>query len=435
MKIPQQFLHVRQWFTVPRLLAALAVLAVAAAAAFALLGRDGDDERYRTETVSAGAIEQTVSANGTLNPVTLVSVGTQVSGLVEKIFVDYNDRVQKGQVLMVLDDSVLQASLRQSEANLEAARSALALAQTDLQRLEPLVADGFVSAQEYDQARQAVRDAQAKVIQTSAQVDRDRTSLGYSVIRSPVSGVVVARVVDVGQTVAASFNTPELFRIAADLKKMQIDAYFAEADVGQIRVGQKTGFRVDAFPEQRFPGVVKQVRLDPKTESNVVTYDVVVSVDNDDGRLLPGMTAYVDVTIAERHDVLRVPNTALRFRPEDTEPETADTSTSSPGLMQGVARGVAGGGPGMGGPPRGMGSPRNGTRPRDGERRGSAPAGKGTVYVLIDGVPKETPIETGIADRRWTEVRSGLKAGDVVVVEDLSLVQEKRSGKGFSLGM
>ncbi len=376
-----------------------------------------DRPNFRLEKVEQGDIAQTVSANGTLNPVTLVSVGTQVSGMVQQLFVDYNDRVEKGQVLMTLDDSLLKAAVQQSQANLEAARSAYALAQTNLKRLEPLAKEGFVSAQEFDQARQALRDAQARVTQLSAQLDRDHTNLAYSVIRSPVSGVVVARVVEAGQTVAASFNTPELFKIAADLKEMQIDAYFAEADVGQIRVGQKVGFRVDAYPNERFQGEVKQVRLNPKTESNVVTYNVVVAVANPDEKLLPGMTAYVDVTIAEKSGVLRVPNTALRFRPADDKEKDEEKS----GMAKNMAAGSM---PNMGGP-----------RPRGGGRSGNAVASRSRVYILKDGVATELKIEAGIADRRYTEIKSGLKAGDEVIVEDLSLVQEKRQNKGFMMGM
>lgn len=383
---------------------------------------DALESRYRSEPAAVGNIEQTVSANGTLNPVTLVSVGTQVSGQVRSIHADYNDRVTKDQVLMRLDDSVLAASLRQSEANLAAANAALGLARTNLQRLQPLLAEGFVSAQEHDTARQAMLDAEARAVQAKAQVDRDRTNLDYSVIRSPVSGVVVARVVDVGQTVAASFNTPELFRIAADLTEMQIDAYFAEADVGRIRVGQAVKFRVDAFPDDRFRGSVKQIRLNPKTESNVVTYDVVVAVKNPDGRLLPGMTAYVDVTVAEKNDVLRVPNAALRFRPAEAEEKT--TENPAGGLAQGLVRSALPAGPGMGRP-----------QARDKARRGGdAGEGTGTVYVLEGDVLRAVVLKTGIADKRYTEVLEGLQPGAAVVLEDTSPPAEKRSGGGFSLG-
>lgn len=406
-------------------------------------GSNKDENRFRTEAVSRGSIEQTVSANGSLNPVTLVSVGTQVSGMVKDLYADYNDRVEQGQVLVRLDDSVLQATVLQSEANLAAARSSMALADTNLKRMHPLAKEGFVSAQEYDQAQQTWRDAKARVTQLEAQLTRDKTNLGYSVIRSPVSGVVVLRAVDAGQTVAASFNTPELFKIAADLKEMQIDAYFSEADVGQIRVGQKVKFRVDAFPNERFSGEVKQVRLNPKTESNVVTYDVVVSVANPDEKLLPGMTAYVDVTLAEKRNVIRVPNAALRFRPaeeENAEKNAAAGNKSSPGVTQTMTQGMT---PNMGGRPGGMarqGGSGNGGGAR-GEGRGErsegrdGASGKGKVYVLQGNTLKAVEVEVGIADRRYTEIKSGLEEGAEVVVEDLSLVQDKRQSKGFMMGM
>ncbi|MDP2229016.1 MAG: efflux RND transporter periplasmic adaptor subunit [Moraxellaceae bacterium] len=305
---------IRSFLTWPVIVTALLLLALAA---YFWRGSDDISARFRTEAIDRGDISQRVSANGTLNPVTLVSVGTQVSGTITALYADFNDRVQQGQVLMQLDDALLRASLQQSEASLASAQSALRLAQSDIDRIAPLAKDGFVSQQELDKTQQAFRDAQARLVQARSQVARDRANLGYSVIRSPVSGVVVLRAVDAGQTVAASFNTPELFKIAKDLREMQIDAYFAEADIGQIRVGQKVSFRVDAFSGQRFQGAVKQIRLNPKTEQNVVTYNVVVAVENPEEKLLPGMTAYVDIGVQERRDVLRVPNAALRFKPSD----------------------------------------------------------------------------------------------------------------------
>lgn len=384
----------------------LLLLAIVIAGAFVSCSKSkGDKQRYRTEDVSTGRIEQTVSANGTLNPVTLVSVGTQVSGTVQKLYTDFNARVEQGQVLMELDDSLLRAAVQQSEANIASAQSALSLAQSNMQRLQPLAKDGFASQQELDQAKQALKEAQARVAQTTAQLAKDRANLGYTVIRSPVSGVVVSRAVDVGQTVAASFQTPELFKIAKDLREMQIDAYFSEADVGRIRVGQSVKFRVDAFPNESFKGLVKQVRLNPKTDSNVVTYDVVVAVDNPEEKLLPGMTAYVDVRLAEKEDVLRLPNAALRFHPEDGDEDKKDSGDN------------AGGGKGKG----------------KGKRQ--ADEHVATVYVLDGEALKKVTVQTGIADRRYTEVVSGLKANSAVVVEDLSLVGQKRKTKGFQMGM
>lgn len=386
-------------FLRPRVLVVLA-LVVLVAAGFVACRDKGDATSYRTENVDHGDIAQTVSANGTLNPVTLVSVGTQVSGTITDLYVDFNDRVEAGQILMRLDDALLRAALQQSEANYASAQSALRLAQSDVERIAPLAKDGFVSQQELDRSQQALKDAQAKVAQTNAQVKKDRTNLDYAVIRSPVSGVVVSRAVDAGQTVAASFNTPELFKIARDLREMQIDAYFSEADIGQIVVGTPVSFRVDAFSGRRFAGIVKQIRLNPKNESNVVSYNVVVNVDNADQKLLPGMTAYVDIKVQEKDGVLRVPNSALRFKPTDESRVVKAAESSSSGKSS--AASAANGGDESG----------NGER-----RRSSRAGGNGRVYVLRDGKLHEVRVAIGITDRRYTELRDkALKAGDAVVV-------------------
>ena len=383
----------------PRVLVVLALMLLVAAG-FVACRDKGDATSYRTENVDHGDIAQTVSANGTLNPVTLVSVGTQVSGTITDLYVDFNDRVEAGQILMRLDDALLRAALQQSEANYASAQSALRLAQSDVERIAPLAKDGFVSQQELDRSQQALKDAQAKVAQTNAQVKKDRTNLDYAVIRSPVSGVVVSRAVDAGQTVAASFNTPELFKIARDLREMQIDAYFSEADIGQIVVGTPVSFRVDAFSGRRFAGIVKQIRLNPKNESNVVSYNVVVNVDNADQKLLPGMTAYVDIKVQEKDGVLRVPNSALRFKPTDESRVVKAAESSSSGKS--AAASPANGGDESGNSER---------------RRSSRAGGNGRVYVLRDGKLHEVRVAIGITDRRYTELRDkALKAGDAVVV-------------------
>ena len=358
---------------------AVVALLVLGAAAFLLWHKNQQPaaaERYKTERLATGDITQTVSANGTLNPVVLVSVGTQVSGTVKKLYADFNDRVKQGQVLVELDDSLFQAQVKQSEANVSSAEASLALASANAVRTRDLFAQEYVSKQELDQAEQAEQAAQAQLELSKAQLQKDRTNLSYTVIRSPVSGVVVDRQIDVGQTVAASFQTPTLFKIAQDLRQMQIDSSFAEADVGNIREGQTVRFSVDAFPARSFQGVVKQVRLNPTTQQNVVTYDVVVSVNNPEEILLPGMTAYVNITTAERHNVLLVPNAALRFKPQ----ESSD---------------------------------------KQGGRRERQEESRGTVYVLQGQQLKAVSVATGLTDNRFTEVLSGpLKAGDAVVVED-----------------
>ena len=332
-------------------------------------------ERYRTEVVRPGEITQTVSANGTLNPVVLVRVGTQVSGTVSELHADFNDRVHAGEVLVVLDDALFRAQVQQSEANVGNARAAVELAVANEARMRQLHRGGFISEQELDQTVQGAKSARAQLALAQAQLEKDRTNLAYTVIRSPVSGVVVDRQVDVGQTVAASFQTPTLFLIAQDLSKMQIDSSFAEADIGNIRVGQPVRFRVDAFSDRSFQGTVKLIRLNPVTQQNVVTYDVVMAVDNPDQILLPGMTAYVNIVVARRQGVPVVSNAALRFRPVEAAPAAA--------------------------------------APRGREGRTA------TVYVLENDRLRSVSIVPGITDNRYTEVVSGeLEPGARVVVED-----------------
>jgi HlyD family secretion protein len=357
--------------------------------------------RYATAPVAKGAITQSVAANGTLNPVTLVSVGSQVSGIVSKLYADFNDHVKAGQVLLELDPTLNRAQLQQSEANVASARASYELAQANEARMRGLYAQEYVTRQDLDTAVQALKAAKAQLDVAEAQVVRDRRNLDNTVIRSPVSGVVVSRLVDVGQTVAASLQAPTLFTIARDLSKMQIDTSYAEADVGNIRVGQPATFRVDAFPNRIFQGEVRQVRLNPTTQQNVVTYDVVVSVNNDDQVLLPGMTAYVNIVVAKRKDVLMVPNAALRFRPSDG------------GTRQGATRN-------SGERPAGE------ARPRD--KGESVPMG--TVYVLENGQPKAVRIPVGITDNRMTEVLDGdLKEGDAVITEDLQPPAKAGAGR------
>jgi HlyD family secretion protein len=337
--------------------------------------------RYRTLNLERGDITQLASANGTLNPVVLVSVGTQVSGTVKRWYADFNAHVKAGQTLLELDPAIYQAQVAQSTATLANARSQLKLAEANAARAEELFKLDYIARQDLDTAVQAREAAHAQVALAEAQLSKDRTNLSYSVIRSPVTGVVVSREVDVGQTVAASLQTPELFKIAQDLTKMQIDSSYAEADVGNIKVGQSVSFRVDAYPNRVFAGSVRQVRLNPTTLQNVVTYDVVVAVDNPDLVLMPGMTAYVNILVAQRKDALLVPNAALRFRPLDAAARTA--------------------------------------RPTDARKDVQNAGPTGTVYILDKGAPKAVRIRTGITDNRLTEVLGGeLKAGDAVIVED-----------------
>ena len=398
-------------FHSPLALTAMAAIVIAAGIAYYWRQAAEAPPQYRTQAVEKGDVSQTVSANGTINPVTLVSVGTQVSGTVKKLYVDFNSKVQKGQILLELDDALLAAQVRQSEAGAQSAQASLDLAAANEKRTRDLFALEYVSQQDLDTAVQARKAAEAALLSARAQLDRDRANLSYSVIRSPVSGVVVDREVDVGQTVAASLQTPTLFKIAQDLSKMQIDTNFAEADIGDIRVGQTVRFTVDAFENRHFRGEVKQIRLNPTTVSNVVTYDVVVNVNNPEQILLPGMTAYVNITVAERKNVLLVPNAALRFKP------SADGQIESPAGDTG--KNIAGNsGATQGGKPEA-------TKPTPGHPRDTFP---GKVYVLANGKLKPVSVTVGITDNRNTEIAGGdLKAGDQVVIGEAVDADQSRS--------
>ena len=374
------------WF---RILGVLALAAALGTAGWTWIKGDQVPvgERYRTVKVERGSITQTVSANGTLTPVVLVSVGTQVSGTVLRLHADFNQRVTKGQVLAELDPALLAAAEKQSLANVASAEASLKLARANEDRLLQLFAQEYISRQEMDQGIQIREAAQAQVQLGKAQLERDRTNLRYSVIRSPVSGVVVDRQIDLGQTVAASFQTPTLFKIAQDLKRMQIDSSVAEADVGSIRVGQDVQFRVDAFPDRSFAAKVRQIRLNPTIASNVVTYNVVVEVANPDEILLPGMTAYLSVVIQTKSGVLMVPNAALRFRPAGAD-KRAETDAGKP-------------------------------------RKRSGPQ----VYVLRGEGIAPVEFQAGISNGRFTEAAGGaLNENDALVVEDLKPAGKKDRG-------
>ncbi|MDO8310670.1 MAG: efflux RND transporter periplasmic adaptor subunit [Sideroxyarcus sp.] len=353
------------------------------------------EQQYRTQAVEKGEVKQIVSANGTINPVSLVNVGTQVSGTVKNLYVDFNSKVEKGQVLLELDDALLAAQQKQSQANVQSAAASVELATANEARMRNLFEQEYASRQELDTAVQAKKAAEAQLQLTRATVEKDQANLAYTVIRSPVSGVVVDRSVDVGQTVAASLQTPTLFKIAQDLSKMQIDANFAEADIGRIRVGQTVRFTVDAFAGRNFKGEVRQIRLSPTVQQNVVTYDVVVNVDNPEQILMPGMTAYVSIAVQERKDVLLVPNAALRFKP-------ANSDTAKRGSGEAA-------------------SAKNGKPKRD--------AFSGTVYVLQGGVPVPLAVSLGITDNRNTEIVGGdLKQGDQVVIGDALTGSKAQAG-------
>ncbi len=271
---------------------------------------------YLTAPVERGEILTTITSSGTLDPVATVDVGTQVSGIIDRIYVDFNDTVEKGQLIAELDRTFLAGALDEALASRNRARALYDLAEAEYRRNEPLYKKGFLSEQEFTKIRTDYLSQQATLQSAEASVKKARINLQYATITSPIKGTVIQRNIEVGQTVAASFSAPTLFVIAEDLRRMQILASVDEADIGEIHRLQEVRFTVQAFPDRNFLGVVEQVRLQPTVEQNVVTYTVVIETDNKDGLLLPGMTATVDFVVAKAENALLVPNAALRFRPQ-----------------------------------------------------------------------------------------------------------------------
>jgi HlyD family secretion protein len=369
-----------------KILVIIAIIIVIAVAGFVLFKSNGNEPKFRFDKITKGDVEMAVTATGTVNPVTTVLVGTQVSGTIKNIYVDFNSPVKKGQLIAQIDPALFEAQVNQARANLLSAKANLEKAEASevdakrtMQRNKELLAKNLIAQSDFDTAetnyetaKASVSAAKAQVTQSEAALSSAETNLFYTKIISPVDGIVVSRNVDVGQTVAASFQTPTLFSIAQDLTKMQIDTNVAEADIGNVKVGEDVEFTVDAYPDIIFKGKVWQVRNAPITVQNVVTYDVVILVNNPELKLRPGMTANVSIIIAIKKDVLKIPNAALRFRP----PEKAKTPA---------------------------------------QQKGSA------IWVLEQGKPKRLPITTGISDGSYTElVSGGLSEGQELIVESLA---------------
>lgn len=294
-----------------------AVVLVAIVAWLMFGGKKEEKVTFETATVSKQSIQNTITATGTIEPVTSVTVGTQVSGIVSKLYVDYNSVVKKGQVIAELDKTNLMSELNTARANLSSAQSALNYQQDNYRRYKTLYDKGLVSADDYESARLSYLQAKEQVATSRENVNRAQTNLGYATITSPIDGIVLSKSVEEGQTVAASFNTPELFTIAQDLTDMRVIANIDEADIGGVKDGQRVTFTVDAFPDDSFEGQVTQVRQQATTESNVVTYEVVISARNDDLKLKPGLTANVTIFTLEKNEVQAVPSRALRFTPNE----------------------------------------------------------------------------------------------------------------------
>jgi HlyD family secretion protein len=365
----------RRW-----LVAALAV-AVAVLVGVYFLRRDEQQkgERYRSEAADRGTITMTVSATGTVSPVTTVQVGSQVSGIIARLHADFNSHVKQGELLAELDPAPFQQQVDQRRAEVTKARVEAANTQLTYDRQRRLFEAGVVSQAEVDSARAANDASRAQLALSQAALKQAETNLGYTRIYSPIAGEVVARQYDVGQTVAASFQAPTLFIIAEDLTRMQVAADVDQSDIGQVAVGQVGRFTVDAYPEQEFRGRIAQVRLNATVNQNVITYPVIIEVANPDGKLRPSMTANVTIEVATVRDALRVPNAALRFRPESAEKAAAGKTA-----VQSASTGAAG------------------------AKRAQ------TVYVLGErNALRPAAIRTGITDGHYTQVVSGaLQPGD-----------------------
>jgi HlyD family secretion protein len=372
----------------------LAVVILAAVAGGYFYFRHGRTEPLNFTTVAAtrGELTSTVTATGILNPVKSVQVGCQVSGRISDIYVDFNSVVKSGDLIAQLDPRTYLAQVASAEADLSNATANLELQRVQAQRSADLYTNNLVSGSDYDISVATLHQAEAAVKIKQASLENAKTSFGYTKIFSPVDGVVISRAVDVGQTVAASFNTPTLFLIANDLTKMQIDAAVAEADVGGVIEGQWVDFTVDAYPTRTFRGQVTQVRNSPTTVNNVVTYDAVIGVTNADYKLKPGMTANVSIIVAERENALKLPNAALRFRPPDSAVVLTNELVSLPQPTNAIA----------------------GTK-----GRGRGNRSVRTVYFVTgdEHSPSLRPVQvkTGITDGIFTEVIDGLKEGDKVV--------------------
>jgi HlyD family secretion protein len=390
----------------------LGIIAAAVAGVALLLGGRGKaDAKYRTAKADRGMITQTVTASGFLSAVTTVQVGSQVSGIIQSLHADFNSPVKKGQVIAELDPTPFQARLDQSDANLEKARVEMRNAEIGLRRQKKLAQEGLAPQADVDAAQANYDSSRASVQQAEAQVKQARTDLRYARILAPIDGVVVSRAFDVGQTVAASFQAPTLFTIAQDLTKMQVAADVSESDIGRIKVNQPVRFNVDAYPNREFRGEVDQIRLNATVTQNVVTYPVIITVANPDGTLRPNMTANVSIDVATVQDVLRVPNAALRFRPEGVPTPTPMSPPAGAGGQSAARSGsreAPAGGSGAASPARaGL---------RDG---GAGRAQRQIVWLLPapNGTPRAVEVRTGITDGRYTQIVSGdVSPGAEVIV-------------------
>ena len=349
-----------------------------------------DKPHYEVVPVARGTLKLDVSASGTIQPINVVSVGTQISGIIERVYVDYNSVVKKGDLLAEIDRFTLEQELNEAKAQAQDAKSKSNKARLDAKRYKEMYEANYISRSEMEQAEVDAVTAQSDYDKARAQVKKAERNLGYTRITSPVSGTVTSKEVEEGQTVAASFSTPELFKIAEDLTKMQIETDISEADVGMIKPGLKVDFTVDTYPAEIFHGTVSQVRLNPTEEETVVMYTVIIDIKNDDLKLLPGMTAYVEIKVDEKPNVLRLPNMAFQFRPV-REDGKADTQLRM--------------------------------------KRADLKPDEALIFILENGKPVAKTVKKGLTNEMFTEILSGVQEGEQAVLEDLTArVRSKRRG-------
>jgi len=414
--------------------------------------------QYDTVSADRGSIVAKVTATGTVSALVTVQVGSQVSGRIAQLFADFNSNVKKGEIIAKIDPELFKAAVEQARANqtsavgnLEKAKAQALDAGRQYDRAKALAEQKLISVADRDTAESTALAAKAQVsavegdlAQARAQLHQAEVNLAYSTIKSPIDGVVISRSVDVGQTVAASLQAPTLFTIAEDLKKMQVDTSVAEADVGKLRPEMDATFTVDAYPQERFRGKVRQIRNAPQTVQNVVTYDAVIDVENPELKLKPGMTANVTFTYARRDDVVRVPNAALRFRPPadmakaaTVNPEASGSAASSaaPPEGQAAAEGSASAGPAGATPGRMARQGGSSDRPRGQWRRGAREeTSHRTIWVLDGPEPHPVTIKVGISDGTLTEVAEGqIKAGDALVTDIADNGTSKPAATGGNL--
>jgi HlyD family secretion protein len=391
----------------------LLVSGVLIAGVYYLLVSKKPEITFQTTKVERGNIQLTVTATGTLNPLTSVLVGTQVSGTISKVYVDFNSQVKKGQVIAEIDKTYLAVAVQDANANVEKAQIQLDQALYDFDRSKKLYEEKVIAQSDFQLSSSNYKTAKTNLNSMQSQLNRALINVKYATITAPIDGVVISRSIDIGQTVAASFNTPTLFTIANDLTKMQVEASVDEADIGQVKVGQMVSFTVDAFPNDIFNGKVKQIRLLPIITMSVVTYTVIIEVNNPDLKLLPGLTANIRIIIESRDNVLKVPNSALRFVPDEVV--LKDFMAPVPDSIKQKYKDKA--------------NKRNANSGLKGPKR-IAPGSKGKIWIMKDKQIMPVRVIVGLSDGSFTEVSGKIKEEEEIIINAILPSKDKPAAQG-----